>query len=64
MVLFELELWPSFLRECNRAGVPIAVVNGRITERSVAIRVSSVIRTQDGNGDRTSRHDPSVPNRT
>ncbi len=33
-VLVELEVWPSFLREANRAGVPIAVVNGRITERS------------------------------
>ncbi len=33
-VLVELEVWPSFLREANRAGVPIAVVNGRITQRS------------------------------
>lgn len=33
-VLVELEVWPSFLREANRAGIPIAVVNGRITERS------------------------------
>jgi len=34
VVLVELEVWPSFLREANRAGIPIAVVNGRITERS------------------------------
>lgn len=34
VVLVELEVWPSFLRESNRAGIPIAVVNGRITERS------------------------------
>lgn len=34
VVLVELEVWPSFLREANRAGIPIAVVNGRITARS------------------------------
>jgi 3-deoxy-D-manno-octulosonic-acid transferase len=34
VVLVELEVWPNFLREANRRGVPLAVVNGRITERS------------------------------
>ncbi|MBK8179216.1 MAG: 3-deoxy-D-manno-octulosonic acid transferase [Planctomycetes bacterium] len=34
VVLMELEIWPNFLRECNRAGVPVAVVNGRITQKS------------------------------
>jgi 3-deoxy-D-manno-octulosonic-acid transferase len=34
VVLVELEVWPNFLREANRAGVPIAVVNGRITDKS------------------------------
>lgn len=34
IVLVELELWPSFLRVANRRGIPLAVVNGRITERS------------------------------
>lgn len=34
VVLMELEIWPNFLRECNRRGVPVAVVNGRITPRS------------------------------
>ena len=34
VVLVELEIWPNFLRLCNRRGVPVAVVNGRITERS------------------------------
>jgi len=34
VVLIELEIWPNFLREANRAGVPVAVVNGRITESS------------------------------
>ncbi|MBM3989543.1 MAG: 3-deoxy-D-manno-octulosonic acid transferase [Planctomycetes bacterium] len=34
VVLVELEIWPNFLRLCNRRAVPVAVVNGRITERS------------------------------
>jgi 3-deoxy-D-manno-octulosonic-acid transferase len=34
VVLVELEVWPSFLRLCNRRGVPLAVVNGRITGTS------------------------------
>jgi 3-deoxy-D-manno-octulosonic-acid transferase len=34
VVLIELEVWPNFLRAANRTGVPIAVANGRITERS------------------------------
>jgi 3-deoxy-D-manno-octulosonic-acid transferase len=36
VILVELEIWPNFLRESNRAGIPIAVVNGRITDRSHA----------------------------
>ncbi|QDU67908.1 3-deoxy-D-manno-octulosonic acid transferase [Engelhardtia mirabilis] len=34
VVLMELEIWPNFLRAANRRGIPVAVVNGRITERS------------------------------
>lgn len=34
VVLVELEIWPNFLRGANRRGIPVAVVNGRITERS------------------------------
>jgi 3-deoxy-D-manno-octulosonic-acid transferase len=34
VVLMELEVWPNFLRSCNRARAPVAVVNGRITPRS------------------------------
>jgi 3-deoxy-D-manno-octulosonic-acid transferase len=34
VVLVELEIWPNFLREANLRGVPLAVVNGRITSRS------------------------------
>jgi 3-deoxy-D-manno-octulosonic-acid transferase len=34
VILIELELWPSFLRVCNRRGIPLAVANGRVTETS------------------------------
>ncbi len=34
VVLIELEIWPNFLRECNRLGIPVVVVNGRITSMS------------------------------
>ena len=34
VVLVELELWPNFLRCCNRAGIPVAVINGRMTQHS------------------------------
>lgn len=32
--LVELELWPNFIRECGRRGIPVAVINGRLSERS------------------------------
>ena len=34
IVLIELEIWPNFLRCANQLGLPVAVVNGRITENS------------------------------
>ncbi|MBV9927106.1 MAG: 3-deoxy-D-manno-octulosonic acid transferase [Acidobacteria bacterium] len=34
VLLMETELWPRFFRECRRRGVPIALVNGRISEKS------------------------------
>ena len=34
VVLGELELWPSFLAACGRRGIPVCVVNGRLSERS------------------------------
>ena len=34
LVLAESELWPRLLHECGRAGVPVAVVNARISDRS------------------------------
>ncbi len=33
-VLMETEFWPRMLVECRRAGVPVAVVNARISDRS------------------------------
>ncbi len=36
VVLMELEIWPNFLRACNRRALPLAIVNGRITERSMS----------------------------
>jgi 3-deoxy-D-manno-octulosonic-acid transferase len=56
LVLVESELWPNVITECSRAGVPIAVINGRISDRSlprylrlrplwrrILIRVSAVL---------------------
>jgi 3-deoxy-D-manno-octulosonic-acid transferase len=44
LVLMESELWPRMLHECSRMGVPVAVVNARMSDRSFAraMRVQSV----------------------
>ncbi|HVF51043.1 MAG TPA: 3-deoxy-D-manno-octulosonic acid transferase [Pyrinomonadaceae bacterium] len=34
VLVLETELWPRFLRECNAARVPVALVNGRISDAS------------------------------
>jgi 3-deoxy-D-manno-octulosonic-acid transferase len=34
VLVMETELWPRFFRECHRRGVPVALVNGRVSERS------------------------------
>ncbi|HYN84959.1 MAG TPA: 3-deoxy-D-manno-octulosonic acid transferase, partial [Pyrinomonadaceae bacterium] len=34
VVVMETELWPRFFRECRRRGVPVALVNGRISQTS------------------------------
>ena len=34
LVLVETEFWPRMLDECQRAGIPVAVVNARISDRS------------------------------
>jgi 3-deoxy-D-manno-octulosonic-acid transferase len=44
--LVELEVWPNFTAACARRGVPVAVVNGRLTERSLRRyrRVAALVR--------------------
>ena len=44
LVLMESELWPTMLAECGRAGVPVAVVNARVSDRSFrrGLRVRAV----------------------
>lgn len=32
--LVELELWPNFIRACGERGIPVGVINGRLSERS------------------------------
>ena len=34
VVLAELELWPTFIAACARRGIPVCVVNGRLSARS------------------------------
>lgn len=34
VLLMETELWPNFLRECHRRDIPVALVNGRISNNS------------------------------
>ena len=34
VTLVELEVWPNFMQSCARRGVPVGVVNGRLSERS------------------------------
>lgn len=44
LVLMESELWPRMLVESGRAGIPVAVVNARVSDRSYArgVRVRAV----------------------
>ena len=34
VALVELEVWPNFIKECTRREIPVAVINGRLSERS------------------------------
>jgi len=34
VALVELELWPNFVELCEKRGVPVCVINGRLSERS------------------------------
>ncbi len=35
VILMETEIWPNFIHAANRQGIPIVVVNGRISDRSL-----------------------------
>lgn len=35
LILMESELWPNLIEQCTRSGVPMAVVNARISDRSL-----------------------------
>ncbi len=45
--LVELELWPQFIRECRRRDIPVAVINGRLSERSFRgyVRLRPLLRS-------------------
>ncbi len=34
VALVELEVWPNFTRLCEQRGIPVAVINGRLSDRS------------------------------
>jgi len=34
VLIMETELWPNFLRACRKRGIPVALVNGRISKQS------------------------------
>ena len=34
IVVAETEIWPNFMRECDRRKIPVFMVNGRISDRS------------------------------
>ncbi|HEY3039253.1 MAG TPA: 3-deoxy-D-manno-octulosonic acid transferase [Pyrinomonadaceae bacterium] len=34
VLVMETELWPGFLRECKQQQIPVAIVNGRLSEQS------------------------------
>jgi 3-deoxy-D-manno-octulosonic-acid transferase len=46
LVLVELELWPNMTRIARQRGVPVVVVNGRLSERSIGRyrRVRALVR--------------------
>ena len=35
VLIAETEIWPNFLRECNARSIPVLLVNGRLSDRSV-----------------------------
>ncbi len=47
LLILETELWPALIRECAAAGVPVAIVNGRISDKHLARyrRILPLMRT-------------------
>ncbi|TFW09825.1 3-deoxy-D-manno-octulosonic acid transferase [Oxalobacteraceae bacterium OM1] len=45
-VLMETEVWPNAIAECRRAGVPVALVNARLSDRSLrkGLRLGALMR--------------------
>ncbi len=46
VVLMELEVWPNFMKLCESRGIPVILVNGRVTESSFRnyLRVAPVTK--------------------
>lgn len=38
IVLMELEMWPNFVRQAHRQGIPVVIVNGRLSERGFRLQ--------------------------
>lgn len=47
LLVMEMELWPNLYRQCQRAGVPVMLINARMSARSAAayLRMPGLIRT-------------------
>ncbi len=35
LVLMELEIWPNLIRTCEQQGIPVSIINARMSDRSV-----------------------------
>src|SRR5580765_2526844 len=53
VLLMETEIWPRFFREARSSGVKLAIINGRLSEKSFArySRIKGFIRNVLGNVD-------------
>lgn len=49
--VMEMELWPNLFHECHRAGIPVTLINARMSARSAAAyrRIGSLMRATLGN---------------
>ena len=36
VLIVETEIWPNFLRTCRLAGIPVLLINGRLSDKSIA----------------------------